>query len=159
MEPKRLVRARFTRQEDRALYELAGGRGTLRWTEVAKGLPGRNARQCRDRWNHYLAVPPSERPWTSEEDLLLTRAIAVHSKRWPVIAKLFAGRTDSEVYRRWIFRSATQDPAAAAPEARECAQTAPPPEVNPPDVNPLDIAPDALIEWQVEETSITKYYD
>jgi hypothetical protein len=143
---KRLVRSRFTPEEDRVLYGLVIDRDSLQWNEIAKKLPGRNARQCRDRWNHYLAASSSDRPWTSEEDLLLTRAMAVHSKRWALIAKLFHDRTDSEIYRRWMLRSMQQKDGSSHPPEQ-------------PNADALGIALEAPFEWQFEEAGITKYYD
>jgi hypothetical protein len=47
-------RTRFKPDEDRALTELVYRHGVQNWHRIASLMPRRNARQCRDRWNHYL---------------------------------------------------------------------------------------------------------
>jgi hypothetical protein len=151
-------RVRFTTSEDRVLYHLVVNREFPQWGEIAKMLPGRNSRQCRDRWNHYLTVRPTERPWTSEEDLLLTQVMRLHTSNWKKISKLFWNRSESEVYRRWLFRSTRhKDASEGHPGNRERSQTESP--LNPPDENDLEVAMNAPFDWQTEEASTTKSYD
>jgi hypothetical protein len=54
MSAKRARRMRFKPDEDRILMDLVMRYGCDSWSWIASRLPGRNARQCRDRWNHYL---------------------------------------------------------------------------------------------------------
>jgi hypothetical protein len=51
----KIHRFRFTLNEDHILTDLMMRGGSKSWTWVASHLPGRNSRQCRDRWNHFLA--------------------------------------------------------------------------------------------------------
>jgi hypothetical protein len=52
------TRSRFRPHEDDLLRVLVSQSETLCWAEIASQLPGRNVRQCRDRWNHYLSRTP-----------------------------------------------------------------------------------------------------
>jgi hypothetical protein len=54
--PGQIHRSRFGREEDQLLTELVMRPGLKSWAWIASQLPGRNLRQCRDRWNHFLAI-------------------------------------------------------------------------------------------------------
>jgi hypothetical protein len=60
-------RLRFRPDEDLLLANLVARYGVNAWRRVAAGIPGRNYRQCRDRWNHYISkarpTHPSRREW------------------------------------------------------------------------------------------------
>jgi hypothetical protein len=58
----RIRRFRVHPIEDLALRELVLVHGLTAWPMIASRLPGRNARQCRDRWNHYLSRLPAPEP-------------------------------------------------------------------------------------------------
>jgi hypothetical protein len=46
---------RFKSTEDIQLVALVRLHGISCWQRIADEMPERNPRQCRDRWNHYLA--------------------------------------------------------------------------------------------------------
>jgi hypothetical protein len=60
----KIHRFRFTQDEDHILTDLVMRGGQKSWTWIASHLPGRNPRQCRDRWNHFLA--PKLPAWALE---------------------------------------------------------------------------------------------
>jgi hypothetical protein len=87
----------FSSEEDARLRELVGGQGAQDWQLIAEQLPGRSARQCRERWKLYLAPEVSLEPWTiEEEDRLLKMYLAVGPK-WTLIANTFPNRTPNNV--------------------------------------------------------------
>jgi hypothetical protein len=53
-------RSRFIPEEDELLKRLVAQYGTKDWHRIQEVLPDRNVRQCRDRWNHYLAHESDE---------------------------------------------------------------------------------------------------
>lgn len=55
-------RMRFRPDEDIILTHLVCRYGLDSWRRVAAAMPGRNYRQCRDRWNHYLSKPKPPNP-------------------------------------------------------------------------------------------------
>jgi hypothetical protein len=76
--------------------------GTGSWADVAKALPGRNARQCRERWKHYLSCDKAGTPWTPEEDHLIFEKISAWGPKWTRVAAVLGDRTDLEVKMRWL---------------------------------------------------------
>jgi hypothetical protein len=57
-------RPRFSPQEDLLLIELVNKYGYLQMKKISKLLPGRNKRQCEERWNGFLAPHLTSLPWT-----------------------------------------------------------------------------------------------
>jgi hypothetical protein len=66
-------RLQFTSAEDAALVDLVHEIGLSDWDKISARLPGRNPRQCRDRWFNYLSPDVQNRPWTAEEEQRLLK--------------------------------------------------------------------------------------
>ena len=98
---KPYVRSKFTKTEDKELTKLVSLYGTNDWHGIADNLPGRNARQCKDRWFNYLSPNVSNAPWSSHEDELLIEKQAEFGAKWRQIAACFPSRTDVSVKNRW----------------------------------------------------------
>ena len=75
--------------------------GTSDWQYISKLIPGRNARQCRDRWQNYLSPEVVNGPWTSEEENLLISKYEKLGPCWRQIAKYFPTRTDINIKSHW----------------------------------------------------------
>jgi hypothetical protein len=101
---KPYARSKFTADEDSQLRSLVGEYGLSAWVEIAKRMPGRNARQCRERWKHYLSLPELSRPWTEADDALLFDRVSEMGPKWTRIARSMGNRTDIEVKMRWMKR-------------------------------------------------------
>ncbi|KAH0787167.1 Myb-like DNA-binding domain containing protein [Histomonas meleagridis] len=91
----------FSNDEDRLLIELLKTREYKTWYEIAKMMPGKSPRQCRDRWINYLS--PSNRfdPWTIEEDSKIVQHVNNLGTKWGTISKLMDGRSENSVKNRW----------------------------------------------------------
>uniref|UniRef100_A0A0D3GQ95 Uncharacterized protein n=1 Tax=Oryza barthii TaxID=65489 RepID=A0A0D3GQ95_9ORYZ len=63
----------WTPEEDARLQRLAKENGFRRWSRVARSMPRRSARSCRDRWRHHLARDVYHRPFTARDDDELLR--------------------------------------------------------------------------------------
>jgi hypothetical protein len=70
---------------------------------VAGHLPGRTARQCRDRWRNYFQGSAPEVPWTADENVIFWSAINLHGPRWSIIQPMLKHRSRSDLRRHWIF--------------------------------------------------------
>jgi hypothetical protein len=96
-------KTKFTDAEDAALTNLVRDLGTSDWQEIADHLPGRNPRQCRDRWVYYLSPEVGNGPWTVEEETLLLAKHNELGSSWKRIAPFFPGRTDINVKSRFLL--------------------------------------------------------
>jgi hypothetical protein len=125
-------RAKFTVMEDVQLRQLVAEFGVDNWRHIASLIPGRNARQCRERWKHYLSGSGIPRPWTPQEDQILLEKVQFWGPRWTRIATFFGNRTDIEVKARWIQKFNSVMPLPR----RDFHTHRPPPPVPPPAKQP-----------------------
>jgi hypothetical protein len=95
-------REKFLPAEDEKLHLLVEKHGLSCWESVAAEMPGRNARQCRERWKHYLSGERGKEPWSDAEDRLLFEKMQTIGPRWTQLAIFFPGRTDSDVKSHWM---------------------------------------------------------
>jgi hypothetical protein len=98
-------REKFVPEEDARLRQLVSVYGTNSWEVIAAGVPGRNARQCRERWKHYLSSE-TQTAWTEDEDRQLYLRMEQIGPRWTILASFFPGRTDIQIKNRWMQRFA-----------------------------------------------------
>jgi hypothetical protein len=82
----------------RALVEQFNGSG---WEEIAKQMPDRSARQCRDRFKSYLVDSLVTKPWTPQEDAIVREQVSLIGPKWVEIGKLLNGRSGNNVKNRW----------------------------------------------------------
>jgi hypothetical protein len=95
-------RKKFTPYEDACLARLVGQSPVVFWDEIAKQMPGRNARQCRERWKHYVSVGCVTRPWAKAEDELLIEKERLLGPHWTNLTQFFYNRSDVQLKTRWV---------------------------------------------------------
>lgn len=96
------TRQKFTPADDQILLREVGDKRFPEWTEIAKKVPGKTGRQCRERYHNYLAPTISLEPWTEEEDDLLRRMFQIYGPNWAKISEHFNGkRTNNGIKNRW----------------------------------------------------------
>ncbi|KAH0787709.1 Myb-like DNA-binding domain containing protein [Histomonas meleagridis] len=93
--------AKFNEEEDERLKEVVSRLGDYDWNLIAQEMPGRNARQCKERWSYYLSPSLNTSPWTEEEDKLLLLKQRELGSKWVKISKFFLNRTDAMVKNRF----------------------------------------------------------
>lgn len=94
---------RFTVLEDQKLQELVGQFGAKRWRRIAQYMPGRAARQCRDRYCNYLSPDFYNNKWTAEEDYLLYEKFQEYGTQWAKITQFFPGKNANNIKNRWNY--------------------------------------------------------
>jgi hypothetical protein len=94
-------RAKFTPAEDDQLRALVAAHGTNNWAAISEKMPGKNVRQCKERWTNYLAPVLNVSTWTCEEDFFLLQKYAEFGSKWVQIASFFPNRTDSMIKNRF----------------------------------------------------------
>jgi hypothetical protein len=109
-EPKQR-RQPFTSEEDALLSKLVFEPDLFTWIDIAKRMPGRAPRQCRDRWVNYLCPQNKNGTWTDSEDALLVDKVQELGTAWSRISKFFDGRSENNVKNRWYTRLRPKDAA------------------------------------------------
>lgn len=95
------LRKRFTIEEDNSLKHVVHDLGIRNWEDVAAYIPGRTARQCRDRYNNYLFKEISTSTFTPEEDAIILQKYSEIGPHWVAISKFLNGRSGNNVKNRW----------------------------------------------------------
>ena len=97
--------------EDEKLRRLVSEHGIQQWALIASEMPGRNGKQCRERWHNQLDTQLNRESWTAEEDRVLLEGQARFGNKWAASA---ASR------RTCNFKVLVQTSARAASPGKLC---------------------------------------
>lgn len=97
-----LIKGMWSLEEDDMLLALMAEKGGAKcWSKISDRIPGRTAKQCRERW--YLNLDPeiNRNPWTKQEDDVLVSMHAEMGNKWAHIRAFLPGRTENAVKSRF----------------------------------------------------------
>jgi hypothetical protein len=92
----------WTEEENTQLVALVKDHG-FSWARIAKYIPGKSSKQCRERYQTQLKPGISKEPWSPEEDACLVRLQKIYGNKWAAISKNkeLPGRVDNSIKNRW----------------------------------------------------------
>ncbi|XP_050203789.1 transcription factor MYB3R-3 [Mercurialis annua] len=97
-----LVKGPWKKEEDDLIIKLVEQQGNnKKWSEVAKHVPGRIGKQCRERWHNHLNPDINRTPWSKEEEQILIKVHAIYGNKWAEIAKYLDRRTENSIKNHW----------------------------------------------------------
>lgn len=94
------MKGKWTEEEDDRLRYVVQ-QSFEHWGKVAEQMPGRTAKQCRERWTNYLDPTLIKTPFTPTEDEILLHLQAQMGNKWAAIARQINGRTENAVKLRY----------------------------------------------------------
>lgn len=95
------LKGAWSKEENQMLEAAVFQLGPTKWYNVASRVPGRSAKQCRERWHNHLNPEINKGRWQPEEDSFIKEAFLLVGPSWATIALALPHRTDSSVKNRF----------------------------------------------------------
>lgn len=96
-----LLKGYWSKDEDEQLLEWIKVNGPKKWSECAKYMKKRSAKQCRERWLNHLDPSIRKEDWTPEEDQEIYQLYKKYGTSWSKLAREMKGRTENAIKNRF----------------------------------------------------------
>lgn len=97
------VQKHFTEKEDQIIKHFVQIIGSKKWSFIANFVPGRTAKQCRDRYMNNLKPEIEKVEWSQNEDNLLIDLYTKYGPKWSLFCKYFGKRNQVSIKNRLAF--------------------------------------------------------
>lgn len=97
-----LIKGPWKPEEDALLMQVMGEELEGDWQAISRRIPGRNAKQCKERWLLNLNPEINHGPWSAEEDAALVQLHSEIGGKWSLLAKKLPGRTEHSIKTRFL---------------------------------------------------------
>jgi hypothetical protein len=87
--------------EDDLLRRLVMKYGEKSWTAISKEFPGREPKQCRERWVNHLIPGVRKGRLTDDEWEEVLKLQVEYGNKWSEIARFLPGRTPNQIKNYW----------------------------------------------------------
>lgn len=135
-------KAKWNSDEDRILLEQIEKNGPSNWNNIALSLPGRNGKQCRERWIGKLSPENNKSCWTADEDIILLQCQRSMGNKWSKFGSFLPGRSVIAIKNRWNYlkrRDIPQQFSKIIPQNDQPMSSPEPRTLSPPSVEPITI--------------------
>ena len=96
-----MIKGPWTIEEDQKLAQWVRVYGANKWSLAARMIPGRNGKQCRERWINHLNPDIKKGNWTEAEDEKIYQLYQRYGSAWSKIARHFIGRSENSIKNRF----------------------------------------------------------
>jgi len=97
-----LIKGTWKPEEDALLLQVMVEEMEGDWQAISRRIPGRNAKQCKERWTLNLNPSINHGPWSAEEDATLVQLHSEIGGKWSILAKRLTGRTEHAIKTRFL---------------------------------------------------------
>ena len=87
--PSQWIKRPWTEEQDQLLREAVAKHGARNWSSVAKMIPTKNGKQCRERWINHIDPAINWEPWTHEDDMKLIEAHSRIGNKWTDLGAIY----------------------------------------------------------------------
>lgn len=93
----------FTAKEDQIIQHFVNIIGSHKWEFIAKFVPGRSAKQCRDRYMNNLKPGLMKIEWDHSEDEQLIDLYEKYGPKWSLFCNYLKNRNQTCIKSRYLF--------------------------------------------------------
>lgn len=93
--------AKNTQEDEKLVSAIGQSSQPLRWSELAKSVPGRSGKQCRERYLNHLNPELKMDVWSPVEDATLFELVHSTGSRWAMMSRVLEGRSDNNIKNRF----------------------------------------------------------
>ena len=126
-------------EETDLLRDVVATHGARSWSKIASHIPGRNAKQCRERWSTFCDPEFKRDKWTAAEEDRLMELHKLYGNRWSTFSKYLNNRSPVAIRNRWMCIQRRN--AETRPERVSSATP-------PPDANSSETQSGFAINWE-----------